>query len=1003
MNTANQMVNSLLGQGIQVSNVTFSGTNLQAGYFNSTNTSPYIGFDNGVILTTGKASYAIGPNNTTDNYNEMVSGATDADLLKLLNVTETWQINDACILEFDFVPITDTIQFRYIFGSEEYYSFTCDQFNDVFGFFLSGPGINGAFSNNSINIALVPGKNIPVAINTINSGEATYSSNEHYCSDIDPDWVSNSIYYHNNPIGTNASALQYNGYTTVLTAKARVTPCQVHHIKLAIADAYDKRNDSGVFIEAGSFSAVGVSYSNYISDASSSLTESSNVTESCTNAVVSINLTNGAVSTPTEVSYTISGTAQNGVDYSDENGNALSGTITIPAYQDSALLHINPIADNITEGNETIIITFSTIYDCSGLTTNESDTIYVSDASSGLTVVCGTSTNNSIQISWNDIGATSYNISWTTSDGNSGSANNITGTSYTIQSLNSGVSVDIIVSPNGLQGGCIGNGTVTCTTVGIPPCNASIATPQQLTCTTTQIQLNASASTGNAIIYNWNTSNGLIVSGANTSTPTISEAGTYTLYISASGCLDTADVIVSSDTISPTPTIIASGATTFCQGGNVTLSTQNTYSSYLWSTTQTSSSIIVIATSTLNVTVTATNGCTGTNHISVTVNPNPTPTITYNGSLSFCAGNSITLNAGNYSSYSWSNGQNTSSINVSTSGNYNVTVTNNGCSGSSSSVTVTVIPNPIVSISASNGLTICEGKSTTLTSSSSTGNSWSTGATTSSINVITAGVYTLTVTSGTCTNSSSATVVVNSLPVISLPAIVEICENDEVTLDAQNSGSSYLWSTAQTSQTIEVSNQGFYYVTVTNSHSCVDSAKVFLQVNSLPIVDAGNDTTIIKGNNITLNPYITGNTELAYQWIPDLFLNNSTLSNPNSEPEEDIVYTLLVTDENECVASDSISIHVKTNDLIIYNVITPNNDGKNEKWIIENISNYRNNKVYVFNRNGNKLYEAENYNNETAFWNAVYSGKPVPAGTYYYLIDIGDNHDLIKGYLTIVR
>src|SRR4030095_438410 len=100
----------------------------------------------------------------------------DANLNALVtpNLTE-----DAVILEFDFVPIGDTIRFNYVFSSEEYPSFSCTQYNDVFAFFISGPGITGLK-----NIALVPGTNIPVAINSINSGTA--SDNDGYCSGMGP-------------------------------------------------------------------------------------------------------------------------------------------------------------------------------------------------------------------------------------------------------------------------------------------------------------------------------------------------------------------------------------------------------------------------------------------------------------------------------------------------------------------------------------------------------------------------------------------------------------------------------------------------------------------------------------------------------------------------------------------------------------------------------------------------------------------------------------------------
>src|SRR5690606_15969665 len=91
---------------------------------------------------------------------------TDSDLQAISGMN----IHNAAILEFDFVPNGDSLVFRYVFASDEYPSFTCSNYNDAFGFFISGPGITGPFTNNAINIALIPGTNTPVAVNTVNSG-----------------------------------------------------------------------------------------------------------------------------------------------------------------------------------------------------------------------------------------------------------------------------------------------------------------------------------------------------------------------------------------------------------------------------------------------------------------------------------------------------------------------------------------------------------------------------------------------------------------------------------------------------------------------------------------------------------------------------------------------------------------------------------------------------------------------------------------------------------------
>ena len=240
--TPQQLVqNVLIGTGISVSNVTYTGASNAIGTFNGGNSN--IGLPNGVLLTTGDIIYAPGPNVTdaggTDNF---LPGDVTMDILA------GQQTYDATILEFDFVPVTDTISFRYVFGSEEYPEFVYAGYNDVFGFFLSGPGINGPYPGNSVNIALIPSTTIPVAIDNVNNG---YSG---FCTSSLPGPCTNCAYYVNNCGGLT---VEYDGFTTAITAKAIIQKCNTYHIRLSIADAGDGIYDSGVFLEAGSFSSGG--------------------------------------------------------------------------------------------------------------------------------------------------------------------------------------------------------------------------------------------------------------------------------------------------------------------------------------------------------------------------------------------------------------------------------------------------------------------------------------------------------------------------------------------------------------------------------------------------------------------------------------------------------------------------------------------------------------------------------------------------------------------------
>jgi hypothetical protein len=238
--------NLLLGPGVTVSNITFNGVPAtavteQAGEFNGVNTT--LGIGQGLILATGNVANALGPN---DSGSSTLGGGNfgqgDPDLA-ILSAPQV--VNDAAVLEFDFVPNGDSLKFDFVFGSDEYLEFV-NSINDIFGFFLSGPGFAGPFSNGAVNIALIPGTAAPVTINTVND-------------------VVNPAYYvvngtgMNFPFNSNPQYVQYDGFTTVITARAEVVCGLTYHIKIAIGDASDTSWDSAVFLKAGSFQSNQVS------------------------------------------------------------------------------------------------------------------------------------------------------------------------------------------------------------------------------------------------------------------------------------------------------------------------------------------------------------------------------------------------------------------------------------------------------------------------------------------------------------------------------------------------------------------------------------------------------------------------------------------------------------------------------------------------------------------------------------------------------------------------
>ncbi|NHM02221.1 choice-of-anchor L domain-containing protein, partial [Flavobacterium difficile] len=233
---ADLILSKLIGDGISVSNVKYNGsvpnaliTNNQLGFYTTGVTPTNLGLSSGLLMTNGSATGAIGPNSvggSTTASNFPVNG--DPDLAMIASLS----INNICILEFDFIPVGPEVKFEYVFASEEYPEFVGTSFNDVFGFFLSGPGITGPYSNGAKNIALLPNSTTAISINNVNPGL-------------------NSSYYVSNPAG---GFIQYDGFTTVLTARSEVQCGQTYHIKLALADVGDSAYDSAVFFKEDSFS-----------------------------------------------------------------------------------------------------------------------------------------------------------------------------------------------------------------------------------------------------------------------------------------------------------------------------------------------------------------------------------------------------------------------------------------------------------------------------------------------------------------------------------------------------------------------------------------------------------------------------------------------------------------------------------------------------------------------------------------------------------------------------
>ena len=335
------------GNCFDVTNVTFSGAGEIGKFFNGLTN---IGFETGMIMCSGSINVAPGPNNS-DSAGGGGSGGGDPDLAGIA----VGPLFDEAIVEFDFTPTQTPLTFRYAFASEEYCEYVQSSFNDVFGFFISGPGIPGGIQN----LAVLPSTNTPITINTINhvTNPGFYTANTPLGLDnCETGGVCNCLPPQTPANGPASQELQYDGFTKQMIAVANVIPCSTYHIKLGIADVSDGLYDSAVFLKAGSFDGGGAASIDWLVDGQPDIDE---VVEGCGTVELLIDRLGTNLSQPLPVSFTVTGTATTGVDYSP-----IPFTIVIPAGLDQVYFPVNIINDLIDEGAETIVITLNNPCSC---------------------------------------------------------------------------------------------------------------------------------------------------------------------------------------------------------------------------------------------------------------------------------------------------------------------------------------------------------------------------------------------------------------------------------------------------------------------------------------------------------------------------------------------------------------------------------------------------------------------------------------------------------------
>lgn len=460
--------------------------------------------------------------------------------------------------------------------------------------------------------------------------------------------------------------------------------------------------------------------------------------------------------------------------------------------------------------------------------------------------------------------------------------------------------------------------------------------------------------------------------------------------------------------VNPLPNILTTvSSNTTCLGGIITFSNSGG-SSFTLTPTGLTGNVINAAINTLGTNVytvsgTSPFGCLNTRTVSIT--SFSVPVISISPSITtICSGKSSTLVASGANTYTWNTGfvGNPAVVTPTSSTIYSLFGKNSfGCESSSSS-TVNVVPIPVVSI-ASPSTNVCFGYTMNITANGANTYQWFNGlsANTISVQPILNTTYSVVGTNASlCSDTGYLSITVLPLPTVVASADFNmVCAAQTVALSASGNAINYLWQPGNlfganhnvqlfTPTTFTLYGQGF--------NGCAFFNTIFIDVRSFANVNPISTPNIVcPGDSARLS--VIGGTVPAWSGNP---IPNTEIVNPITNTS----YTVYAIDANGCSGDLVFNVSIDPNcDLITYNGFTPNGDGVNDYWIIDNIQNYPHNKVMIYNRWGNKVYETNAYNNNNNRWDGKLNGKTVSSGTYFFIVLTGDGKLLRKGWIEITN